>query len=142
MLNLTIIQKLLLEKNRFRQFFSPLILYYYHEQPYQEIAKQLAISEENAHKQIKQAQSILQKQLNKYLAGEDDTCLDFCLLSQNKEIYMGEEELSSKQGVICQLNLSIPANSKEEEISYNVTVLCQETLPYHWYSSINLLAWR
>jgi RNA polymerase sigma-70 factor (ECF subfamily) len=120
----------------------PFILHYDQEKSYKEIAKQLALSEENVRKRLFKARSILQKQLRKYLAGEDDSCLDSVSLSLKRGIPRGEEEFPSQQAVIGQLNSSIPTNSKEEEISYKVTVLCQETVSHHWYSSTNLLVWR
>lgn len=120
----------------------PFILRYKQGKSYKDIAKQLALSEENVRKRLKKARSILQKQLRKYLAGEDDTCLDSFSLSRKRGIPIGEEEFPSQQAVICPLKSSIPTNSKEEEISYKLTVLCQETVSDHWYSTTNLLAWK
>ena len=125
--------------DRLRQ---PFILYYDQEKSYKDIAKQLTLSEENVRKRLKKARSILQKQLRKYLAGEDDTCLVFFSPSLKRGIPMGKEEFPSEQAVICPLKSSIPTNSKQEEIRYKVTVLCQETVSHHWYSSTNLLVWR
>lgn len=119
----------------------PFVLHYAQGKSSKDIAKQLALSDDNVRKRLQKARSILQKQLHKYLAGEDDTCLDSFSLSRKREIPMGEEDFPSKQAVISQLNSSIPTNSKQEEISYNVTVLCQETLSHYWYSSTNLLVW-
>lgn len=120
----------------------PFILHYVQQKSYKDIAKQLTLSEENVRKRLFKARSILQKQLRKYLAGEDDTCLDSFSLSLKRGIPRGKEEFPSEQAVICPLKSSIPTKSKQEEISYKLTVLCQETLSHHWYSSTNLLAWR
>ena len=120
----------------------PFILHYVQQKSYKDIAKQLALSEENVRKRLFKARSILQKQLHKYLAGEDNTCLDSFSPSLKRGISIREEEFPSEQAVICQLKSSIPTKSKQEEINYNVTVLCQETLSHHWYSSTNLLVWR
>lgn len=112
------------------------ILHYYQEKSYKDIAKQLLVSEDNARKSVKKAQRILQKYLNKYLAGEDDTSIDFLPLSMDLADYMDMQSLSS-----CDWELTIVINNYQEEINYNSTVVCQEELPHHWYSSISLLGW-
>lgn len=119
----------------------PFILHYDQEKSYKDIAKQLALSEDMVRQRIKKARSILQKQLHKYLTGEDDTCLDSFSPSLKMEIPL-LEEFPSEQAVICQLKSGIPTKSKHEEINYKVTVICQETLSHHWCRSANLQAWR
>jgi RNA polymerase sigma-70 factor (ECF subfamily) len=109
----------------------PLILHCCQEKSYQDVAKQLALSERSVRRRIQEARKILQKQLEKYLAGEDNTALDSCSPSLKTVISMGEE---------FQFDETVmPTKTKYEEINYQITVICLETLPHHWYSSPNLL---
>lgn len=119
----------------------PFILHCCQEKSYQDIAKHLALSEENVRKRIQEARRILKKQLKKYLAGEDNTYIDSLSPSLKKVIPMGEE-FQSDETVICNWESSIPTKSQHEEINYKVTVICLETLPPPWYSSPNSLGWR
>lgn len=122
----------------------PFILHYCQEKSYRDVAKQLALSEENVRKRIQKARKILQKQLHQYLAGEDDTSLD----SLNREILIVEELKSDKTLPQAQCDAvisnweSFTTKNSNEEINYQVTVICLETLPHHWYSSVNLLGYR
>ncbi|WP_239005387.1 RNA polymerase sigma factor [Gloeothece citriformis] len=111
----------------------PFILSCYYDKPYQDVAKQLALSEENARQRIYKARRILKKQLKKYLAGEDNTSLDPLSPFLKKDIPLGEK---------FQFDETIPTKSQQEEINYKVTVICLETLPHPWYSSANSLGWR
>ena len=52
---------------------TPFILRYYKEMSYQEIAQQLALSNDNVRKRVQQARTILKKRLNKYFAGLDNS---------------------------------------------------------------------
>jgi len=52
---------------------TPFILRYYQEMSYQDIAQQLALSNDNVRKRVQQARTILQKRLNKYFSGLDDS---------------------------------------------------------------------
>ncbi|RUS93828.1 hypothetical protein DSM107003_40640 [Trichormus variabilis SAG 1403-4b] len=122
----------------------PFILHCCQDKSYQDVAKQLTLSEENVRKRIQKARKILQKQLHQYLAGEDDTSLD----SLNREIPIVEELTSDETlrqaqcgAVICNWE-SFTTKNSNEEINYQVTVICLETLPHHWYSSANLLGYR
>ncbi len=124
----------------------PFILHCGQDKSYRDVAKQLALSEDNVRKRIQKARKILQKQLHQYLAGEDDTSLD----SLNREIPIVEELTSDERlrqdqcgAVICNWE-SFTTKNSNEEINYQVTVICLETLPhhYHWYSSPNSLGWR
>lgn len=54
----------------------PFILRYEQEMSYQDIAQQLALSNDNVRKRVQQAREILQKQLNKYLSGVDGSVLE------------------------------------------------------------------
>ncbi|WP_055074378.1 RNA polymerase sigma factor [Pseudanabaena sp. 'Roaring Creek'] len=112
------------------------ILYYYQDKSYRDIAKQLFISEDNARRSVKKAKKFLQKYLNKYLAGEDDTAIDSLPLSMDLADYMDMQSLSSRDW-----ELTIVINNYQEEINYNSTVVCQEELPRHWYNSVSLLGW-
>jgi RNA polymerase sigma-70 factor (ECF subfamily) len=88
----------------------PFILRCCQNKSYPDIAKQLTISEENVRKRIQEARKILKRDLNKYLAGEDNTSFD---------------SFSS-------LKIVIPI---VEEIDYKATLICLEALPHHWYNS-------
>jgi RNA polymerase sigma-70 factor (ECF subfamily) len=116
---------------------QPFVLYCCQEKSYQDIAKQLACSEENVRKLVREARLILQKHLIKYMAGEDDTALDSLSPSLNLEIPFGEESPAESNWESL-----IPTKTLDEEINYQVTVLCVETLPHHCYSSANPLGWR
>ncbi|MFM2062136.1 MAG: hypothetical protein RLZZ507_1806 [Cyanobacteriota bacterium] len=119
----------------------PFILHCCQDQSYPDIAKKLAISEENVRKRIQQARKILKKQLNKYLAGEDKTFINSFSSSLKKDMPI-IEECEFDETVICNWESSIPTKTQQEEINYQVTVICLETLPHHWYNSPNSLGWR
>jgi RNA polymerase sigma-70 factor (ECF subfamily) len=116
---------------------EPFVLYYCQEKSYKDIAKQLAFSEENVRKCIRKARIILQRDLNKYLAGEDATSLDSLSPSLNLVTFLAE-----KSEPECNWSLPIATKSKQEEINYKFTVICLETSSTHWCSSANLLGWR
>lgn len=116
---------------------KPLVLYYYQEKSYQDIAKQLACSEDNIRKCVRAARLILRKHLIKYIAGEDDTPLYSLSPSFNLEIPSAEKSQAESNWESL-----IPTKSQDEEINYQVTVLCLESLPHHCYSSANPLGWR
>ena len=116
---------------------EPFVLYYCHNKSYKDIAKQFSCSEDNVRKSVRKARSILQKYLTKYLAGEDDTSLDSPLPSLELVIPLAEKSQPESNG-----KSPISTKSQDQEISYQITVLCQESLPHHWYSSTNLLVWR
>ncbi|MCC5615136.1 sigma-70 family RNA polymerase sigma factor [Nostoc sp. CHAB 5836] len=135
----------------------PFILHCCQDKSYQDVAKQLALSENNVRKRIQEARRILQKQLKKYLAGEDNTSLNSLSSSLKKVIPIVEEFQSDETlrpfddlraskaqcgAVICHWESPIPTKNKHEQINYKVTVICLETLPLSWYSSPNSLGWR
>ena len=122
-----------------RRLRDPFILRYCQEKSYRHIANQLVISEENVYKRVQQARSILQKQLNKYLAGEDDTSLN--CRQPRKWLIPSVKESTSDETVISDWEEAIATPSIVDQINYKVTVTCLQTLP-HWYSSLNLLGWR
>ncbi|MDZ8189408.1 MAG: sigma-70 family RNA polymerase sigma factor [Nostoc sp. ChiSLP02] len=137
------------------------ILRYCHQKSYRHIAKQLVISEENVYKRVQQARRILKKQLNKYLAGEDDTSFN-CryswkwAIASAKESKSDETAISDSEVAMASLrdaprslllHRSTPAAgiatpSIVNQINYKVTALCLKTLPHSWYSSLNPLGWR
>jgi RNA polymerase sigma factor (sigma-70 family) len=119
---------------------DPFILHYCQHKSYREIAKQLALSEDNVWKRVKQAQTILQKQLNNYVAGKDDTCLD-SLPPHLKSLIPTVEEFKTDQTVISDGKVSITTGNVVEQINYQITVTCLETLPHNWYSSPSPLGW-
>ncbi len=119
----------------------PFVLHHCQEKSYQDVAKRLALSEENVRKRIQEARKILKKQLKKYLAGEDNTYID-TLLPSLKTVIPIVEEFQSDETVICNSESPITTNSNSEEINYKVTVICLETLSPPWYSSPNSLGWR
>jgi RNA polymerase sigma-70 factor (ECF subfamily) len=119
---------------------QPFILRYCQEKSYRDIAKELALSEENIYKRVQQARTILQKQLSKYLAGEDDISLD-SLPPHLKLVVPIGEDFKPDQRVISDWEVPMTTRSNEE-INYKVTVICLENLQHTWYSSPSLLGWR
>ncbi|MEH2014201.1 RNA polymerase sigma factor [Nostoc sp.] len=117
---------------------EPFILRYCQEKSYRDIAKQLALCEDNVYKRVQQARTILQKQLSKYLAGEDDTSLDSFPPRFKWVVPMVESK--PDQRVIS--DWEVPITTSIEEINYKVTVICLESLQHTWYSSPSLLGWR
>ncbi|MEH2278638.1 MAG: sigma-70 family RNA polymerase sigma factor [Nostoc sp.] len=130
---------------------DPFILHFCQEKSYRDIAKELSLSEDNIRKQVKQAQTILQKHLNKYLAGEDQTSLDFPPLKKVNLTNLSYKEqpddkflhpVAGKVEFTSDWEAPITAKSIIEEINYKVSVIWLETLPHIWYSSPNPLGWR
>ncbi|WP_377475793.1 MAG: sigma-70 family RNA polymerase sigma factor [Microcoleus anatoxicus] len=119
---------------RLRETF---VLYHYQNKSYQDIAKLFLCSEENVRKCVRKAGRILQRHLTKYLDGEDETSLNCS--SPALKLVIPLPEKSQPQWNWESL---IPPKSQDEEISYQVTVLCLESLSHHLYSSVNPLAWR
>ncbi|MEG4030720.1 MULTISPECIES: sigma-70 family RNA polymerase sigma factor [unclassified Microcoleus] len=113
------------------------VLYYYQNKSYQDIAKVLPFSEQNVRKCVRKAGRILRRHLIKYLAGEDDTSLNSSSPALKLVIPLPEKSQPE-----CNCESIIPPKSHDEEISYQVTVLCLETLPHHSYISTTLLVWR
>lgn len=116
---------------------QPFVLYYCQEKSYQDIAQQFACSEENIRKCVGKARKILRKHLIKYIAGEDDTPLYSLSPSFNLEIPSGEKSQAESNWESL-----MPTKTLDKDISYQVTVLCLESLPHHCYSSANPLGWR
>ncbi|MEH1872215.1 RNA polymerase sigma factor [Nostoc sp.] len=118
---------------------EPFILRYCQEKSYRDIAKELALSEDNVYKRVQQARTILQKQLSKYLVGEDDISLDSLSTPLKWVIPMVESKPDQK--LISDWEVPMTTTSIEE-INYKVTVTCLENLQHTWYTSPSLLGWR
>jgi RNA polymerase sigma-70 factor (ECF subfamily) len=110
----------------------PLILHCCQNKSYPDIAKQLTISEENVRKCIQKARKILKQQLKKYLAGEDNTAVNY--FSPLNTVIPMVEELEFEQIWNHHEESSIPTKSQQQEINYKVTLICLESLPPHWYN--------
>ncbi|QIR36551.1 RNA polymerase sigma factor [Tolypothrix sp. PCC 7910] len=151
---------------------DPFILRCCLQKSYREIAQQLALSEDNVWKRVKQAQSILKKQVKKYLAGEDQTALDSPSLKNVTSTHLSQAILLSCQEklhhletlytkspdsqanfvtekgeiynlkLLSNLDASLLTESIIEEINYQVTGICLESLSHTWYSSPSPLEWH
>ncbi|HEY9808948.1 MAG TPA: sigma-70 family RNA polymerase sigma factor [Halomicronema sp.] len=113
------------------------VLYHCQNKSYQDIAKLFLFSEENVRKCVRKACRILRRDLIKYLDGEDQTSLNCS--SPALKLVIPLPEKSQPQ---CNWESLITPKSQDEEISYQVTVICLDTLPLHWCSSVNPLGWR
>jgi RNA polymerase sigma factor (sigma-70 family) len=138
---------------------DPFILRYCQHKSYKDIAQELTLSEDNVWKQVQQARTILRNQLNKYLAGEDETFLNSHPLNEMnspnlcqqkasvEKLYATSLHAMTKRGQINSLELtsdweaSITTESIVKQINYQVTATCLETLPHNWYSSPSPLGW-
>lgn len=120
---------------------QPFILRHCQEKSYRDIAKELALSEDNIYKRVQQARTILQKQLSKYLAGEDDFSLDSLSTCLKLVVPIVEESKPDQRMMISDWEAPMTTRSIEE-INYKVTVICLENLQHTWYSSPSLLGWR
>ncbi|MDZ8023721.1 MAG: RNA polymerase sigma factor [Nostoc sp. DedQUE01] len=118
----------------------PFILHYCKDKPYKDIANQLVLSEENVYKRVQQARTILRKQLNKYLVGEDGTSLDY--RQPRKWVIPSVQESKPDETIISNWEAAIATQSIVEQINYKLTAICLTTLPHSWYSSPNPLGWR
>jgi RNA polymerase sigma-70 factor (ECF subfamily) len=116
---------------------NPFILRFYQEMSYPDIAAQLGLSLDNVYKRIQKAREILQKRLNKYLSGVDDSP---SLLREG----VGEPIIAESQ-----FETSVPSNAQVpmttecnvEQINYEVTLICLEQLPHVWYNRPSLQGW-
>ena len=130
------------------------ILRCYQEMPYSDIAKQLAISNANVRKRIQKARGLLQKPLEKYLSGLDDSPASIPLPSPLKKGKPEEAELSTLRGVadgkepqsdeviISNSRIPMTVGCNLQPINYGVTTTCLESLPHAWYSLPSLQGWR
>lgn len=96
---------------------EPFKLHCYQQMPYKEIAVQLGISENNVYKRTQQARQILQKHLNKYFSGLDNSVIN---------------EFQPEQGEICTPAIAQTKKSCIDSINYQVTAICLETLSHSW----------
>lgn len=128
---------------------TPFILRYYQEMSYQEIAQQLALSNENVRKRVQQARTILKKRLYHYFSGLDDAqSLASCLNPHPWKPQLGQEivtpileEPASEQAKSSNCKTSVSVGCTPKSIDYKVTTSCLEVLPHTWYSSLNSLGW-
>lgn len=140
---------------------DPFILRCCQRKSYRDIAKDLTLSQDNVWKRVQQARTILRNRLNKYLAGEDHTCLDspvFNKVNSTNPLQQQQHHHVETLYATClqpfvnrsQINnlkltsdweASITTGSIVEEINYQVAVICLETLPHNWYSSPIHLGW-
>ncbi|MDJ0516653.1 MAG: RNA polymerase sigma factor [Trichodesmium sp. MO_231.B1] len=102
---------------------EPFILHFYQDMSYPDIAKKLDISMDNVYKRIQQGREILQKQLKQYLSGIDDSPL---LLKEVGEDEILDEFQSEKSVIPSPLSMTTECNF--EQINYQVTAICLETL--------------
>ncbi len=91
----------------------PFVLHYCQDKSYQDIAKQLTLSEENVRKRIQQARKILKKHLKKYLAGEDNTSVD-ALLPSLKTLTPKVEEVQPQD---LRTDYVFPSLQREVDVS-------------------------
>lgn len=114
---------------------TPFILRYYQEVSYPDIARQLAISQDNTYKRIQQARDLLEKNLRIYFAGVDNSVLYFSATSFNK---------SNSVVNSCQLEslLELNLGCMFAGINYQVTATCLEKISHSWYQSSSLQGWR
>lgn len=96
---------------------EPLILSYYQEMSHADISKKLAISPSNVAKRLQSAKQILKKSLDKYRAG-----LETENITENQPQPLENQDLSD----------SLNIDSTIEEINYQITISCLETLPPVW----------
>ena len=101
---------------------DPFILRFYKDMSYQDIAHKLNISQDNAYKRIQKAREFLQKPLQRYLSGLDDS-----LLNQKTAKSVVEQSQSNEMEISNSL-VSTMTESNIQQINYQVTALCLETL--------------
>ena len=105
---------------------DPFILRFYKDMSYQEIAQKLNISQDNAYKRIQQAREFLQKPLQRYLSGLEDS-----LLNQKQAKSIVKESQSNETEISDSLDLTI-TESNIQQINYQVTAICLETQVSVW----------
>ncbi|NEN89190.1 MAG: RNA polymerase sigma factor [Okeania sp. SIO3H1] len=106
---------------------EPFILHFYQYMSYPDIAKKLGLSVNNVYKRIQQGREILQKQLKLYLSGMDDSPL---LLKEVREDEILDEFQS--ETLVTPSPLSMTTECNFEQINYQVTAICLETLAPVW----------
>ncbi len=116
---------------------EPFILRFYREMPYSDIAQQLALSNANVRKRIQQAREVLQKRLNQYLSGLDDSPP---LSGFEKNCAL--EEPQFEESAASNSRTAMTAQRTLQPINYRVTATCLVSLLPPLYSSPSLLGWR
>lgn len=107
---------------------TPFLLRYYQEVSYPDIARQLAISQDNAYKRTQQGRDLLEKRLQKYLSGADHSWLSSSDTSETTSNSVAES-FPFKSPVLKETKCMITV------IDYNLTAVCQEKLSQVWYQS-------
>lgn len=102
---------------------DPFILRFYKNLSYQEIAQKLQISRDNVYKRIQEAREFLQKQLQKYFSGLDES---FSPHKEDKSLV--DNSPTDEVQIISESAVANPIESELQQISYQVTALCLETL--------------
>ncbi|MEM7556639.1 MAG: RNA polymerase sigma factor [Cyanobacteria bacterium P01_A01_bin.84] len=117
----------------------PFVLHCYKHYSYLEISQQLTLSQENIRKRVQQARKILQKKINQYLSGLEN--LDIESTYSLSEKWQELENLDSDRQLSDWKELEKQKNTNQQ-IDYQVSVICLETLPHGWYLSPSPLVWR
>lgn len=113
---------------KLRDVFS---LYSYQEMSYADIAQHLAISNPNVRKRMQKAREILQKQVETYFLGLDNSPISVKSDTQSRLTLDKEAVLPVK-----------PVGCIRQPINYKVTAICLLSLPHLWYNSPSFQGWR
>ncbi|NEO38668.1 MAG: sigma-70 family RNA polymerase sigma factor [Moorea sp. SIOASIH] len=108
---------------------TPLLLHYYQEKSYEEIAQHLAISQDNVRKRIQRAREMLQKQLHQY-------CSEYCSELNGSEVERTRSHKSARSDSPVPMGMGCSL----ESIDYKITTTCLEALPECWFQSSSLIA--
>ena len=90
---------------------------------YQAIAQKLRISRDNVYKRIQQAREFLQKQLQRYLSG-----LDNSFDHQKTEKSLVDNYPTSEKLTLDTTTSTLTDSQNIQQINYQVTALCLEVL--------------
>lgn len=96
---------------------QPVVMFYYQEMSYADIAKKLIISQDNLGKRLQQARQILKTQLKQYHCG-----LDTKTIGKDRFEQLKQQDFSAP----------INTNVSTKEISEGTTALCLENIPPVW----------
>ncbi len=101
---------------------EPLILLYYYQMSYADIARKLTLSKNNVYKRIQLARNYLKKYLNKYFSEDNH------ILKQDNYRNLTGKKLSVETSKLANFSIAIIKKSSLETINYQVTALCLEKL--------------
>ena len=99
---------------------EPMILLCYYQMSYSDIAKKLILSKNSVYKRIQQARTILQKQLNKYFSGVNNT------FKQETERNFAAKAFPIEKPELSYSSVPIVKEYPIQVINYEVTALCLE----------------